>query len=240
MFAFGRSRRVRYLFAGLTLAAGAPLGLLLVRAHHDGELNVAWSQRELAGDARTYIYITLSTAVVFSAFGYFLGRQTDRLVNLFGTDPLTNLRSRRVMQERLEEEILHARRYGTTLSLLLVDLDGLKVLNDRGGHGAGDAALRRAAAAVRHGSRVTDVAARWGGDEFALLAPNTGSAEARALAERIRALTEQGSSGAITVSVGVATVDRQRDGLSAEAFVREADSALYEAKRLGRNRVVSA
>ena len=234
-----QSRRVGYLLMALALAGGAPLGLVLLRAWQGGGFSTGWVQRELAADAWTYVYVAFSTALVFSAFGYTLGRQADRLVELFSTDPLTDLKNRRVMQERLEEEIAHAERYATKLSLLLIDLDGLKALNDRSGHSAGDAALRHAAAAIRRGSRATDIAARWGGDEFALLAPNTGPAEARRLAERIRAAAE-GDSHSITVSVGVATAARSRGGWSPEALVREADAALYEAKRLGRNRVVSA
>jgi diguanylate cyclase (GGDEF)-like protein len=235
-----RSRRVSYSLIALALAGGAPLGLVLLRICRAGVFSPGWVTREITADAWTYGYVAFSTALVFSAFGYALGRQVDRLVELFSTDPLTNLKNRRVMQERLEEEIAHAERYGTSLSLLLIDLDGLKTLNDRDGHWAGDVALRRAAAAVRSGCRATDIAARWGGDEFALLAPHTGPSEARHLAERIRELAAKEGPQSITVSVGVATAARSRPGWTPEALVREADGALYEAKRLGRNRVVSA
>lgn len=235
-------RRGLYALTALALASGAPLGLLLLRGLRAGAFSVAWARAELADDATTYLYLTLSTALVFAAFGYVLGQRADRLLELSSTDALTGLRNRRVVQERLEEEFGRAERYGTELSLLLIDIDDLKALNDRQGHWAGDLALRSAAAAIRNGSRAADLPARWGGDEFILLAPSTGGPEARQLAERIRGLvTESGERAAqpLTVSVGVATLEPGRGVRSPEALVSLADAALYEAKRLGRNRVVA-
>jgi diguanylate cyclase (GGDEF)-like protein len=233
-------RRGSYLLSALLLASGAPLGLALLRTVRAGEVSWSRARRDVAADLSTYAYVTLSTTVVFVAFGYVLGRRADQLYELSSTDPLTGLHNRRVVQERLEEEMGRALRYGSALSVLLVDIDGLKELNDRHGHRAGDAALRNAAAAIRDGSRATDVAARWGGDEFMLLAPNTGPPEARQLAERIRALTAEGTvAPPVTVSVGIAALEAADAGV-AEAVVRRADRALYEAKRLGRNRVASA
>jgi diguanylate cyclase (GGDEF)-like protein len=124
----------------------------------------------------------------------------------------------------------------------MIDIDELKDLNDRHGHRAGDAALRRTAAAIREGLRGTDIGARWGGDEFVVLAPSTGSAEARGLAERVRVVAA-GPAAANpgvpprTVSIGVATLDRATPFPSSEALVSAADAALYEAKIAGRNRV---
>lgn len=235
-------RRGSYVLAAVVLASGAPLGLVLVRALRAGAFSVAWARAEVAGDPTTYAYLTLSTTLVFAAFSYVLGRQADRLYDLSSTDSLTGLRNRRAVQERLEQEFERAERYGEHLSLLLIDLDGLKELNDRHGHRAGDGALRKAAAAVRNGSRAADLPARWGGDEFILLAPSTGRPEARQLAERIRALVNEGVAAAtrpVTVSVGVATLEPGRGVRSPDALVSLADGALYEAKRLGRNRVVT-
>ena len=236
-------RRSSYVLTALVLASGAPVGLLLVRSLLAGTFSVAWARAELASDATAYLYLTVSTTLVFAVFGYVLGQQADRLFELSSTDALTGLRNRRVLQERLEEEFGRAERYGAALSLLLIDLDDLKALNDRQGHRAGDLALRSAAAAIRNGSRAADLAARWGGDEFILLAPSTGRPEARQLAERIRGLVTEGGEQAaqpVTVSVGVATLDLGRGVHSPEALVSLADAALYEAKRLGRNRVVAA
>jgi diguanylate cyclase (GGDEF)-like protein len=236
-------RRGSYVLAALVLASGAPLGLMVVRALRAGAFSVGWARGEIAGDGATYAYLTLSTTLVFAAFSYVLGRQADRLYDLSNTDSLTGLRNRRALQERLGEEFERAERYGERLSVLLIDLDGLKELNDRHGHRAGDGALRKAAAAVRDGSRAADLAARWGGDEFILLAPSTGRPEARQLAERIRAIVNEGVAVAtlpVTVSVGVATFEPAGGVRSPEALVSLADGALYEAKRLGRNRVVVA
>ncbi len=233
-------RRVSYVVIAAALAVGAPLGLLVLRWLRGGGLDFS---SELARDGLTYTYVAASTLIVFSLFGYVLGRQADRLYELSSTDALTTLKNRRIAQERLDEECARAERYGTAFALLLVDLDGLKELNDRSGHRAGDLALRRAAAAIRSGARASDVAARWGGDEFVLLAPNTGADEARRLAERIRAFAaEEAAAGGpeVTISVGVAEFDPARRRATPEALVRAADAALYEAKRLGRDRVVVA
>jgi diguanylate cyclase (GGDEF)-like protein len=172
-------------------------------------------------------------------FAYVLGRRADQLYEASTSDALTGLRNRRVVDERLEEEMARARRYRSVLSVLLIDIDGLKDVNDRHGHRAGDLTIREAAAAIRSGSRATDLAARWGGDEFMVLAPNTALPEARQLGERIRLLAAEGRAapGGLTLSIGVATC-RDTDA-GGEAVVRRADAALYEAKRRGRNRVVT-
>jgi diguanylate cyclase (GGDEF)-like protein len=197
---------------------------------------------ELMADLPTYLYVFLSTLVAFSAFGFLLGRQADRFIDLSTTDPLTGLRNRRVLYERLEGEIARAHRYAQPLSLLIIDVDRLKEINDQDGHRAGDAALRRVAAARRRGARSADLGARWGGDEFALLAPNTTAAAASGLAERVRLLVMEGTgaapSGRVTISVGVATVEPSGPLPTPELLVLHADEALYAAKRAGRNRVV--
>jgi diguanylate cyclase (GGDEF)-like protein len=182
----------------------------------------------------------LSTLAVFALFGLLLGRQADRLYELSSEDPLTGLGNRRRFQARLEEEFARAQRYGAPLSVLVADLDGLKELNDRCGHRIGDEALTRVASAIRTGSRAADFAARWGGDEFALLAPSTGSEDAVRLAERVRSLASEHDSGRerISVSIGVATFDPKSGTDSAEGLMRQADAALYAAKAAGRDRVV--
>jgi len=226
------------MLAGSLLAAGAPLGLLIVRLWVTGGLELAGVRREVAGDMPTYIYVTLSTLVAFSLFGYALGRQADALVELSRTDALTGLRNPRAFEERLSDEVARAARYREPLSLLVLDLDGLKGINDSRGHHAGDLALRSLADALRLGARQTDFAARVGGDEFVLLAPRTDAPAAAALGERIRTLVAAQGVDGLTVSVGVATMGV---GSTTGGFLREvADIALYEAKRRGRNRVVSA
>ena len=232
----------RWIYAGIggLLSAGAPLGLLAVRAAQADRASADWARDEIATNAAIFIYVTTSTLVVFVLFGYVLGHHADRLLQLAQSDPLTALHNARVFQERLEEEWGRARRYGHALSLLLIDVDGLKGINDRRGHRAGDAALVRVAAALRRTARQTDLAARWGGDEFALLAPDTNGAAALRLGERVCGLvreTADADGEPMTVSVGVATTHGAPDD-GALRLRERADAALYAAKRQGRNRVV--
>jgi diguanylate cyclase (GGDEF)-like protein len=231
--------RGRYAGLGAFLALGAPLGLLALRAARAREISDAWLADEVSCDAATYLYVAVSTMLAFSLFGFALGRQADRLRDLSRTDPLTALLNRRALQDRFEEEFARAARHRLSLSVLLVDVDGLKELNDREGHREGDAALQETAAALRRGSRITDVCARWGGDEFVVLAPDTDRGEALHLAERVRLTAGLNRSEGLTVSIGVATRDPARPHSSADALMSDADGALYEAKRLGRNRVVA-
>jgi diguanylate cyclase (GGDEF)-like protein len=234
------SRHGAYAAAGAALSLGAPLGLLLLRASQCGEASAAFLQRELLRDSVAYLYVSLSTLVAFAGFGYVLGLQADRLIELSTRDALTGLHNRRALFERLAQELQRARRYAQPISLLLIDVDGLKSLNDRNGHRAGDAALRMVAEAVRSGSRASDLCARWGGDEFAVLAPSTAAEAGMRMAERVRLLVESGSSpggSRVTASLGVSTIEPGTAVTEPESFVRAADAALYRAKNAGRNRV---
>lgn len=237
------TRRRAYTALGAALSLGAPLGLAVVRAAQAGELSTAWLRVEVAADRATYGYVCLSTLLAFALFGYLLGERADRLIEISMKDSLTGLHNRRALFERLKQELTRAARYQEPLSLLLIDVDGLKALNDRGGHRAGDAALNLVGSAVRAGSRASDLPARWGGDEFALVAPSTGVEAATALAERIRTLVAQRpaleGSARVTISIGFSTLDPASRAPDVDALVRQADAALYEAKRSGRNRVVS-
>jgi diguanylate cyclase (GGDEF)-like protein len=242
-------RSVSYASAGVLLAAGAPLGLLAVRWLQDQRRGGApptlrSALREISSDAGGYLYVTVSTVVAFSVFGYLLGRHADRLAQLSETDPLTGLYNARGLLARLDAELARGRRYHQPLALLLVDLDGLKQINDRYGHHAGDAALVRLADVIRSQLRETDVAARWGGDEFAILAPNTSQVSALALAERIRAgVAGEGPRAHITASLGVAATEfdaNDEAALDSTRLMQLADTALYQAKRAGKNTVAGA
>jgi diguanylate cyclase (GGDEF)-like protein len=235
-------RRLSYGFIGGLLSVGAPIGLLAIRLLQ--RRTPLWSLRritkEVAADPGSYAYVGLSTALAFTLFGFFLGREADRLMDLSEIDTLTGLRNTRGLSERLEEETARFARYHAPLALLLVDLDGLKRINDRFGHRAGDIALRRVADAIRDELRATDTGARWGGDEFAILAPNTPEPAALALAERIRALiARQDVPWRLTVSIGVAAADTAHadERMDPATLMHAADAALYEAKRRGRNAV---
>jgi len=165
------------------------------------------------------------------------------------TDPLTGLFNRRYLDRRIEEEVARAERYGTPLSVVLLDLDHFKNINDSYGHDAGDQVLRRFAKTIRGALRESDFVARFGGEEFLVVAPHTGLADAEILAERLRvrvaeerfrlpAEYDTADPIVMTVSIGVAGRDDQQT--LATEIVRAADNCLYRAKRLGRNRVVVA
>jgi diguanylate cyclase (GGDEF)-like protein len=235
--AFG-SRARRDAVRGALLALGAPAGLLVVRAYEQGGLGLEVVVREITSHPLTYGYVAFSTLVAFGLFGYTLGRQADRLYALARYDTLTGLHNRRAFEERLRDELARGERHAAPLALLLVDVDGLKERNDRLGHRAGDEALVAVARGIELGCRRTDVAARWGGDEFAVLAPQTGRSEAAQLAERVREQAAAFGEG-VTVSVGVEVLPAG-EARPPEALLRAADGALYEAKRAGRNRVVLA
>jgi diguanylate cyclase (GGDEF)-like protein len=234
------SKQLRYAAAGLLLALGAPLGLFLVRVLA-GRADPSRPVEDWARDPATYAYVALSTAVAFTAFGAALGRKADRLLRLAGEDVLTGLLNRRAMEERLEQECERTARYGEPLSVLLLDVDELKGINEAHGHAGGDEALRRVAAVVHGACRATDVAGRWGGDEFLILAPSTETDPAASLAERVREGVSMLSGRIpIRISVGVASCRGPGRGPSTATLVARADRALYRAKKRGRNCVAVA
>jgi diguanylate cyclase (GGDEF)-like protein len=171
-----------------------------------------------------------------------------RLLRAGITDFLTGWHNRRYLQQRLKEELARAQRRGGTIACLMIDIDRFKAVNDGYGHLAGDNALKEVAQRVDTQIRSMDTAARFGGDELAILLPEASAAEAATLAERIRdviaavpfALTAE-VERTLTVSVGVASVSpgRHETDLKAVAdrLLADADAALYRAKAMGRNRV---
>jgi diguanylate cyclase (GGDEF)-like protein len=164
-----------------------------------------------------------------------------RLAALATTDPLTGLGNRRAFDEALDHEARLAGRGIRPLSLLVLDVDQFKSFNDAFGHPAGDEVLVRVAEVVRSCCRGPDVAARLGGEEFAVLLPGTDRAGAVTFAERVRRAVERGPwpLRPVTVSIGIATFDPGcRE--AGRQLVEAADRALYRAKQAGRNRVVPA
>ena len=172
--------------------------------------------------------------------GWVFGRQEDRLRRISVTDPLTGLANRRELERRLEQELERAARHGVPLSLLLIDVDHLKEINDRGGHRAGDRALGEVADAMRRSARSVDTPARVGGDEFAILAPTTSARDAVPLAARVQAaLRARNAAGSdpISVSIGIADLDSAAELGADRDLFEAADRALYRAKTSGRDRV---
>jgi diguanylate cyclase (GGDEF)-like protein len=169
--------------------------------------------------------------------------QNARLYELATVDGLTGLYVRRYFDSRLREELLRAQRFGTAFSVVIMDLDDFKALNDTYGHPVGDRVLREIAHVIKRNMRGIDIAARYGGEEFAFILPRTGLVDAHGVAERIRAdiadhrvvLTDQ-TVVRVTASLGVAGFPESGEG-DAAAIVSRADVALYRAKSTGKNRV---
>lgn len=180
-----------------------------------------------------------------------LGKRNVELLRLYeeashkaNTDPLTGLNNRRSVESYLERSFEDARNYNLPFCVIMLDIDHFKSVNDTYGHAAGDMVISMVAASVRENCRLSDIASRWGGEEFLISLPHTESKEASTVAERIRASVEQlefsADSGLmdrrVTASLGIAQLvltDSSWTDLSARA-----DAALYEAKNTGRNRCV--
>jgi diguanylate cyclase (GGDEF)-like protein len=189
----------------------------------------------------------IATVATLLATGLLVSLIRDRLTRLIAglsdaahRDPLTGLLNRRGFEEVFDVELERARRADQPLSLIVGDLDRFKRVNDAQGYAAGDAVLKRVADAIRGAKRGFDRAARIGGEEFALLAPDCDEHGAYMLAERIRAAVHEAFSDQhetpLTISVGIST--HPLHGQSLDGLLRSADQALYAAKRLGRNRSV--
>ncbi len=170
-----------------------------------------------------------------------LEEHNAQLANQAAHDPLTGLLNQRSLTIRLEQAYATAERYGRPLSYLMLDLDQFKQINDTFGHEGGDQALQRVAQAILQAMRKSDVAARYGGDEFAILLPDTDAYGAFVEAERIRRAVERirlDPPQALSVSVGTATYPGPSTQSKKELML-QADQALYAAKTTGRNRTVS-
>ena len=162
----------------------------------------------------------------------------NELLRLATTDMLTGLTNRMHFDKRLREEIERSHRYEHPLSLIMIDIDHFKQVNDRFGHAVGDQVLTRFARLVSANVRAVDTLARWGGEEFMLLTPETDGAQARAMAEKLGRIireTDFPDAGRVTCSFGVVEVGADQ---SPQEAIQLADRRLYRAKELGRDRVV--
>lgn len=167
-------------------------------------------------------------------------RMEEELMRVASHDPLTGLLTRRELESRLTNEVDRALRYERPLGLILLDVDRFKDINDSQGHAAGDAALRQVGHLIRQSLRDTDFAARYGGDELVIVAPETEHEHCLELAERLRALVAEDtrSGSPLTISLGVAAL--ALDAHTTDDLLQAADRALYRAKSEGRNRVAAS
>jgi diguanylate cyclase (GGDEF)-like protein/PAS domain S-box-containing protein len=215
------------------LAHGETLGILHVRAEA-ASLDDKATRADLIGPVAEQISLSLAN---------FRLRETLRMQSI--QDPLTGLYNRRFMHEFLNRQLERARRHGQSLSVLMIDVDHLKMTNDTFGHEAGDELIKDVARVLTAAIRGGDVACRFGGDEFTIVATDAGLEEAAALADRLRTALRELAPGIgldpqhrPDLSIGVAAAPDH--GWDAEILLRLADEALYRAKDQGRGRVAVA
>jgi two-component system cell cycle response regulator len=211
-----------------------------------GSTNGTWvngrevERHRLAGGDRIQVG---SFVAAYVAQGDAAGRHLEELARLARTDALTGLPNRRALEEELSRAAARAARAGTPLSVLVLDVDRFKQVNDRYGHAAGDAVLAAVASRGAAALRAGDLMARIGGEEFAVLLPGADLERAREAAERVRAavsaapIAADGLSLEVTTSLGCAELEAGEAG--GRGLLARADAKLYEAKRAGRNRVSS-
>jgi two-component system cell cycle response regulator len=213
----------------LTVPLAGELGSL-------GSLTViSGTRRDLAGTVDGVVdeIVRRGVPALDNAFRY---REARRLAD---TDALTGLRNRRFFHETLQRECTRAHRYGRSLTLLVLDVDDFKAINERVGHLSGDGVLAETALRLRAALRASDIACRVGGDEFAIVLPEAGARQAGQLYERIVTAvssTAIGSIDRLTLSGGVAQLAEQEDAV---AFFERADDALYRAKQRGKAQLFS-
>ncbi len=185
----------------------------------------------------TYIYITVQDVTEIVAY-------EQKLIEMNIKDGLTGVYNRRFFEPRLEEEFQRHRRYNRALSLIMLDIDHFKRINDNYGHQAGDFILKALTALVEKKIRIVDIFARYGGEEFCCLLPETSIDSAKVVAENIRKQVQdelfqfKDMEIKLTVSQGVAALSKDIE--NAESLLKKADDALYSAKNTGRNKVVTA
>ena len=190
------------------------------------------------------IHLAAGAAIKFSWQDEIEVQAQHRLYESAVLDALTGVHNRRDMDQRLRAELAFASRHQSPLSVLLLDIDHFKKVNDSMGHAAGDAALRALGERLQRSVRTEDIVARYGGEEFAVIARGIVAPGAWLLAERIRQTVAglrvpyEGTELSFTVSIGVVTTDSERPFANVEGLLDAADRALYKAKADGRNRCV--
>jgi diguanylate cyclase (GGDEF)-like protein len=215
----------------------------LIGASVDAEHEPESLSRRLEYVISITVFVVIS--VIFPAMvGYKLienqEKLTDKIKRLSEEDYLTKLHNRRKIHEILENEISRSKRYNSTFAVILLDIDNFKITNDKFGHNAGDQVLVQITDIIRKTIRESDIASRWGGEEFLVFCPHTNNDGAFSLAEKLRNNIEKkefGEAGYKTSSFGVAQIEHAD---TVQSLVQRADEALYSAKNSGKNMVMVA
>jgi diguanylate cyclase (GGDEF)-like protein len=237
------------LIGGSALIAAPRVTLILTL-----ETTVAYAVAAFSGplgpteylDALTRVAINLTALVLLAYSGMVVSRvqrrTRDAAIKLSTVDSLTDLYNRAFFFNAVDHEIQRGRRYRRGFCLLMMDLDGLKSINDRYGHYEGDVILRGVAQLMRQALRGIDIAARYGGDEFVAMLPETDQDGAYVVAEKIRQMASElvieTGGHQISTSLSIGVVSYPEDGQTADELMIAADEAMYSSKRLGKNRVV--
>ena len=229
-----KQRRWQYVMYGLLLSFIGPLGEWIFVNVFSNYINDSF--------LLTYVYTEIAAMAAFTLFGYIIGIYAEKVEQLAFYDKLTGLYNRHYLMEQLQElEALH-KRYEEKFSLILLDLDHFKKVNDSYGHSVGDKTLEAVAGCIIKKMRETDFAARYGGEEFIIVCPHAGVDDCYKLAERIRIGIEQlkedslGFPGPQTISAGIYEVSLKQE-VSLAQILNNADQAFYRAKQNGRNTI---
>ena len=239
------SKEPRYLhFKGRASSTGS---FLAVPLRSKGRILGVMNMNRRRVDAFSMREVRLAEVIASqAALAIANARLYQETLELSFTDQLTGVANRRQLFQRMEQEFSRSVRFGDPLSILMIDLDHFKLINDRHGHSVGDGVLRGVAMALRRNVRKIDLVVRYGGEEFCVVLPRVGKPEALEVAEKLRRAVagatlpgpEEAGPLSVTISLGVSTL-----GIDAEdvaGLIEKADTALYEAKRQGRDRVAMA
>lgn len=224
----------KYLFLGIGLITAIVIPALWYLLSESTGVSANW----------VYLYMFASISMTFGIFGFSVGSSQDFLGKVLEKDNLTVLLNQKAFWKKAESHYSLGLRYKDKISVIMIDIDHFKQVNDSNNHLVGSAVLKEVGKIIFDGLRETDVAARYGGDEFIICLPRTNEAMAVIVAERLRSIIEKtvfkhkDVRVSITASFGISAMDcEQERGM--EALVERADRLLYKAKESGRNQVVS-
>ena len=246
---------------GVCLGFGAPLGALFLGAIFSGQTSLSWMNREVSAHSFYYVYMTLATPLIFSAFGFYVGYFIDHaflqkvsLENINSqlkqqsiTDDASGLYNHRYVILEIDKELERAVRYQRPFSGMMIDIDDFKQFNDKYGHLVGDKILKEVATVLTESVRRIDILGRYGGGEFIIILPEANKQAAMTIAERIHKNINQylfkvevphNLMMSITVSVGLASFEPVKE-VDKTYFIERIDQALLKAKALGKNRIYS-